>query len=184
MIDDDDYHDVSDISSDMAYELSTTDTIVTTTGYGKLSITSLPSAPLISVPPTSVNTITNAGVFGSTGLYGITYSGGGIHGVGTSASPVWTNTTTSGGYPITPPTQQTMSVKGDATFEGDIKIKGKSLTDTLDRIEQRLGILHPNEELEEIWTELKELGDRYRELVKNIPEEILEKKSVWDLLKK
>ena len=178
---DDDYHDVSDISSDMAYELSTTDTIVTTTGYGKLSITSLPSAPLISVPPTSVNTITitNAGGFGSTVLYGITSGGGGI-----SASSVWTNTTTSSGYTITPPTQQTMSVKGDATFEGDIKIKGKSLTDTLDRIEQRLGILHPDEELEEIWTELKELGDRYRELVKNIPEEILEKKSVWDLLKK
>ena len=164
---DDDYHDVSE------------DTIVTTTGYGKLSITSLPSAPLISVPPTSVNTITNAGGFGSTVLYGITSGGGGI-----SASSVWTNTTTSSGYTITPPTQQTMSVKGDATFEGDIKIKGKSLTDTLDRIEQRLGILHPDEELEEIWTELKELGDRYRELVKNIPEEILEKKSVWDLLKK
>ena len=177
---DDDYHDVSDISSDMAYELSTTDTIVTTTGYGKLSITSsLPSAPLISVPPTSVNTITNAGGFGSTVLYGITSGGGGI-----SASSVWTNTTTSSGYTITPPTQQTMSVKGDATFEGDIKIKGKSLTDTLDRIEQRLGILHPDEELEEIWTELKELGDRYRELIKNIPEEITEKKSMWDILKK
>lgn len=166
---DDDYHDVSDISSDMAHELSTTDTIATTTGYGKLSITSLPSAPLISVPPTSVNT----------GLYGITSGGGGA-----SANSVWTNTTLSSGYTITPPTQQTMSVKGDATFEGDIKIKGKSLTDTLDRIEQRLGILHPDEELEEIWTELKELGDRYRELIKNIPEEITEKKSMWDILKK
>ena len=82
------------------------------------------------------------------------------------------------------PSPQPFSVKGDATFDGDISIKGKSLTDTLERIEQRLGILHPNEELEEIWTELKELGDRYRELVKNIPEEVLEKKSVWDLLKK
>jgi len=177
---DDDYHDVSDMSSDMAYELSTTDTIVTTTGHGKLSITSLPSAPLISVPPTSINTITSGGGFGSTGqLYGINVINGNGAVPGTAAS-------TGGftGYTITPPTQQTMSVKGDATFEGDIKIKGKSLTDTLDRIEQRLGILHPNEELEEIWTELKELGNRYRELLKNIPEGIIEKKSVWDLLKK
>ena len=74
----------------------------------------------------------------------------------------------------------TLQVKGDADFDGDIKIKGKSLTDTLDKIEERLAILHPNSELEDRWDELKELGKRYKEL----EQEIIEKEKVWAILKK
>jgi len=73
-----------------------------------------------------------------------------------------------------------LSVKGDAEFEGDIKLKGKSLADTLDNIEKRLAILHPNEKLEEKWEKLKELGDQYRALEKDI----LEKEKIWETLKK
>jgi hypothetical protein len=73
-----------------------------------------------------------------------------------------------------------LSVKGDADFDGDIKIKGKSLTDTLDKIEERLAILHPNPELEDRWDELKELGKRYKEL----EQELIEKEKVWAILKK
>ena len=73
-----------------------------------------------------------------------------------------------------------LKVQGDAEFEGDIKLKGKSLTESLDKIEQRLGILHPNEVLEEKWEELKALGDKYRELEKDI----LEKEKIWNTLKK
>jgi len=156
---DEDYHDVS-------------------SGFSNRSITNLSPAAI----STSAGTYPLSG--GGGGSLTTTLPPGYFTHTSVNTGAVWTNPVNSGGYTITPPTQQTMSVKGDATFEGDIKIKGKSLTDTLDRIEQRLGILHPNEELEEIWTELKELGDRYRELVKNIPEEIVEKKSVWDLLKK
>jgi hypothetical protein len=74
----------------------------------------------------------------------------------------------------------TLSVKGDADFEGDITIKGKSLTEMLDKIEERLAILHPNEKLEEKWDELKELGKRYKEL----EAEIIEKEKVWSILKR
>ena len=73
-----------------------------------------------------------------------------------------------------------LSVKGDADFEGDVTIKGKSLTATLDKIEERLAILHPNTELEDRWDELKELGKRYKEL----EAEIIEKEKVWTILKK
>lgn len=73
-----------------------------------------------------------------------------------------------------------LHVKGDAEFEGDVKIKGRSLTDTLDKIEERLAILHPNEKLEDKWLELKKLGDMYRALEKDI----LEKEKIWETLKK
>ena len=76
--------------------------------------------------------------------------------------------------------KQSLSVRGDAEFEGDIKLKGKSLSETLDKIEQRLAILHPNEKLEEKWLELKKLGDAYRALEKDI----LEKEKIWETLKK
>ena len=74
----------------------------------------------------------------------------------------------------------TLSVKGDADFEGEITIKGRNLTDMLDKIEERLAILHPNEKLEEKWDELKELGKRYKEL----EAEIIEKEKIWAILKK
>lgn len=61
-----------------------------------------------------------------------------------------------------------LSIKGKAEFEDDITIKGKSLCKILDGIEKRLAILHVNEQLENRWQELKELGDRYRELEADI----------------
>jgi hypothetical protein len=74
----------------------------------------------------------------------------------------------------------TLHVKGDADFEGEVTIKGKSLTDMFEKIEERLAILHPNPELEDKWDELKELGKRYKEL----EAEIIEKERVWAILKK
>lgn len=76
--------------------------------------------------------------------------------------------------------QGSLQVKGDAEFEGDIKIKGKSLADTLEKIEEKLAILKPNEKLEEKWQELRDLRNRYIELEK----EIIEKEKMWDILKK
>ena len=74
----------------------------------------------------------------------------------------------------------TLEVKGDANFEGDIKIKGKSLVDSLEKIEEKLAILRPNEQLEEKWEELRNLRKQYMELEK----EIVEKEKMWDILKK
>ena len=74
----------------------------------------------------------------------------------------------------------TLQVNGDANFEGDIKIKGKSLVDSLEKIEEKLAILRPNEQLEEKWEELRNLRKQYMELEK----EIVEKEKMWDILKK
>ena len=74
----------------------------------------------------------------------------------------------------------TLKVNGNADFEGEVTIKGKNLTDMLEKIEERLAILHPNEKLEDKWDELKELGKRYKEL----EAEIIEKEKVWTILKK
>lgn len=73
-----------------------------------------------------------------------------------------------------------LHVKGNAEFEGDVKIRGRNLTEMLDKIEERLAILHPNEKLEDKWLELKKLGDAYRALEKDI----IEKEKIWETLKK
>lgn len=93
----------------------------------------------------------------------------------------------SGTYSISPTitltdvlSDNTLHVKGDAEIDGDLKIKGKSLNETLQSIEERLAILRINHELEEKWSNLKELGRMYREL----EAEIIEKQKVWDILKK
>ena len=74
----------------------------------------------------------------------------------------------------------TLKVKGNAEFDGDVTIKGKSINDTLERIEERLAILRPNEELEEKWDNLRALRNAYVELEK----EIKEKEAMWSILKK
>jgi hypothetical protein len=61
----------------------------------------------------------------------------------------------------------------------DLRIGNRSLKDFMDRVEERLNILHPNPALENRWNELAELGKRYREL----EAEILEKEKMWKILK-
>lgn len=74
----------------------------------------------------------------------------------------------------------TLHVKGNANFEGDVKIQGKSIVDSLERIEERLAILRPNTELEEKWDQLRGLRKMYMEL----EAEIKEKEQIWATLKK
>lgn len=93
---------------------------------------------------------------------------------GTNATWSSPNTITTGAYP-----SNSLQVKGDAEFEGDVKIKGKSIIELFDNIEKRLAILHPNIKLEEKWEKLKELGEQYRALEK----EIIEKEKIWAILK-
>lgn len=96
-----------------------------------------------------------------------------------TASPYTVSNTTTGWttYNNQP---QVLRVSGDAEFEGEIKVKGVSLTERLAAIEERLGILRPNNDLEGKWEKLKALGEEYRKLEK----EILEGESIWDMLKK
>ena len=69
-----------------------------------------------------------------------------------------------------------ISIKGE---NADLDINGVSLKDFMARVEQRLAILTPDSRLEAEWEELRVLGDRYRELEK----EINAKMKTFDILK-
>ena len=91
-------------------------------------------------------------------------------------SPYWIDNTVT----IANVTPNTLQVKGDAEFEGDVKLKGKSLDKALTKIEERLAILHPNEKLEEKWEKLRDLRKQYMEL----EADILEKEKIVEILKR
>jgi hypothetical protein len=118
----------------------------------------------------TVGTIPNTTYVTSAGGSGGVYTTNGTH------SPFWNDTISISN--ITTP--NTLQVKGDAEFEGDIKLNGKSLDKTLTKIEERLAILHPNEKLEEKWVKLKELRKQYQEL----EADILEKEKIIEILKR
>jgi hypothetical protein len=73
-----------------------------------------------------------------------------------------------------------LKVEGDAEFKGEVTIRGVKLDDRLTAIEERLGILRPNNDLEGKWEKLKALGEEYRRIEK----EILEGEDIWATLKK
>ena len=60
----------------------------------------------------------------------------------------------------------------------DIEINGKSLSSAIANIEERLGILHCDPELEAEFAELRKLGEQYR----TVEKQLLEKKQVWEKL--
>ena len=93
----------------------------------------------------------------------------------TGASPSWTTTDNAGQFAsITH--NNTIDLKGEGA---DIKVNGVSLMNTLLDIQTRLGVLRPNTEIEQEWDELRELGEKYRALEKDIKEKI----SIWEKLK-
>ena len=112
-----------------------------------------------------------------------TISGAYLIANGSTSNPTWATSTTSGAVDLTP---HSLDVKGSAKFQtdvdidGDLKIQGKSIKESLDAIEKRLAILHPNEELEEKWDNLRGLRQAYMEL----EAEIIEKEKMWSILKK
>ena len=100
---------------------------------------------------------------------------------GASGSNAYTYTTT-GTNTLwnTTSIEKTLQVKGDSEFDGDITVKGRSLTEFMDSVEQRLNILRPNPALESEWDQLRELGEQYRELER----QLLEKEKMWQTLKR
>ena len=127
--------------------------------------------------PSSTYTVTSTDNTSSGSLYW------GLNGTSANLGQVYTTNGTSGSWVTqADPSLKgaTLSVKGDADFEGEVTIKGKNLTEMLEKIDERLAILHPNPELEDRWDELKELGKRYKEL----EQELIEKEKVWAILKK
>lgn len=96
---------------------------------------------------------------------------------GSGGNYTWDNKSLTAG---TTQIQSTLRVNGDADFDGDIRVKGQSITEAFDKINERLNILVPNEKLEKEWSDLAELRQRYVELERKI----LEKQRVFDILKK
>jgi hypothetical protein len=75
---------------------------------------------------------------------------------------------------------KTLQVNGDADITGELTVQGIKLSDRLNKIDERLAILHPNEELEAKWENLRGLRKAYMEL----EAEIKEKEKMWAILKK
>ena len=98
----------------------------------------------------------------------------------TTSPATVTVTNNSGNVVSVSPWTQSLHVLGDASFEGDIKIKEKSLSDFMEKVEERLNILSLNKKLEAEWEELKTIGDKYRALEK----ELIEKNEMWNILKR
>ena len=133
-----------------------------TIGSGTDTIT-LDTTMLNTGSLTSPYTITTTGAVGSGGAgTGYTWT--------TNNTGIWGNSPT------------TVYIDGDGlTMKdgADIKIGGKSLTEAIEKIEERLGILKPNPELENRWEQLKELRKQYIELEKDL----LEKEKLMKILK-
>jgi hypothetical protein len=104
---------------------------------------------------------------GASGSNGYTYTT-----TGTNASNPWITTDTL--------SQNLLSVHGDAEFDGEVTVKGRSLSEFMESVEQRLNILRPNPDLEAEWDQLRELGEQYRELER----QLTEKSQMWATLKK
>ena len=107
----------------------------------------------------------------------ITIGGGGAS--GTYANTMWTTGTS--GFNGT--NAMDLNQSGKLSLQGtnaDIDINGRSLMKTLDALQERLNMLTPNPEMEAEWDQLRELGERYRELEKLCKE----KSTVWNKLKK
>lgn len=114
-----------------------------------------------------MSSISSTWLTGASGSNAYTYTG-------TGTNYVW-NTTSN-----TTSIDHTLQVRGDSEFDGDITVRGRSLTEFMDSVEQRLNIMRPNPALESEWDQLRELGEQYRKLERQLAEKSL----MWDTLKK
>ena len=97
-------------------------------------------------------------------------------------NPVWTTGTNGIDWNTLTVSPSITSQSGIMELRGenaDIKINGRSLMDAIEKLEERLNVLVPNPDLEAEWDELRELGERYRELEKQCKE----KGEMWKKLK-
>jgi len=173
-------------------------TVSVTDHWGYANLTSLTPA---SIPPlttqsiaslsTTLGNVSNVtgGLTASTTVTGASpYYYGNLSNVGQSGQVLTTNGTGNYGWnyanvtlnPNTYLNGHSLKVAGNADFDGDVTVKGKSVMQTLEKIEQKLAIFKQNPELEEKWDELRELAEKYKALEKDI----IEKEKMWDILKK
>ena len=135
---------------------------LTTLDLSQLTATSIPHANTagsgtgigsLNSGSATVYTLGGGGGGGGTGAAGITYHSPNVWST-TGTHTSWTN-------------PGRVQISADDVILGD-----KSLVKILDTIEQRLGILNCDHELEKEWEDLCELGIRYRQLKQNIDEKL------------
>ena len=102
----------------------------------------------------------------------------GVNNLATSAVSInsWTNSSPL----IMGSASGTMVIPKDLTVDGELTVGGKNIKETLEKIEERLAILHPNPQLEMKYEELRRIRQAYMDL----EADIIEKEKMWELLKK
>jgi hypothetical protein len=159
---------------------STDDDTITLTGWDSPLSTSLSTDYSYSAMLGTPTSITSGG----SGATLTTTTGGGLMWGNVGTPYTYTGApgtlTSAGGNWTTYNQPSIMKVECDAEFNGEVTIRGVKLDDRLTAIEERLGILRPNNDLEGKWEKLKALGEEYRKL----EQEILEGESIWATLKK
>jgi len=139
---------------------------ITTLDLSALTSADIQAWSTPNTAPFANSSVTLGGSGGSGAVYNITAGGGG--GSGALQAGNWAK-------------PYTTTNSGDMNIDAnDIKLRGKSLMESLDRIEQRLGILDCDEQLEQHWDKLKALGDEYRE----VKQYIEDKMKTFETLKK
>jgi hypothetical protein len=129
----------------------------------------LTSSDITSIDMSQYQSSIGGGVYLSPNTQGHTWTTNGTTGIGTI--PAWNNNAT-----LNVGKSGVVELQGE---KADIKVNGESLMETLRELKQRLNWLVPNTELEKEWDELRELGERYRELEK----QCAEKADMWAKLK-
>jgi hypothetical protein len=140
------------------------------------------STDTITLSSTDYNTTVIGGGPGLPPGGGFSVPNGSINGSNTypytvsATSSPFTIGTTGTSNPWSFNSSTTLRLNGDGA---DIEVNGWSLVDAVKQIEERLNILQPNTKLESEWAELRELGQKYRELEQHIKD----KQATWDRLK-
>jgi len=135
-----------DLSSGAESDTITIDTMDSYT----FSYNTIPSGITISAAGSG----SNYGAIGSSGSF---LTSNGLNGTS------WSNTNWSIGS-STSSNPSSLSVKGDAEFEGDVKIRGVSIAKTLEAINDRLAILQPDPAKLEHFAALKKAYEHYKTL--------------------
>lgn len=116
-------------------------------------------------------TLDVSGLENSLNFSDMSFTSGTAGATGSTGNFIWTTNNTgpsfnSNYYSIgSVGTNSQLHVKGDAEFEGDIKIKGRSVAKTLDKIADRLAILEdPDPKKLEKYAALKKAYENYKML--------------------
>lgn len=131
--------------------------------------------PLPSLTKDQIDDLAQGNIWSSPGSYYTTIT---TNGTGINCPTLGSGTFTTNGTGYSNPLIYTntdigsaLKVSGDADFEGDVKIKGKSILTILESIEDRLSILSPDPEKLEKYEALKKAYNHYKLLEKLIQED-------------